>query len=204
MLKIIFGAIIVADCNNGGLQSEQLGSGGRLLANLFFTSFHNSYFYGLCSSIRCSSRLRRADGSHCCYLGRAVITVNPPSKAFPQDNYCFSDSSCRPCPSLFAQNILLPAIFLGQARATHVTSSRARRQEKMDLGVSKDRPAAPRCAAPRVPNGCHQLGASRRGDNQGCRGTGLLPCWKMSLLPSSVESIITGTSWHVIYSFIIV
>lgn len=116
---------------------------GRLLANLFFTSFHNSYFYGLCSSIRCSSRLRRADGSHCCYLGRAVITVNPPSKAFPQDNYCFSDSSCRPCPSLFAQNILLPAIFLGQARATHVTSSRARRQEKMDLGVSKDRPAAP-------------------------------------------------------------
>lgn len=55
--------------------------------------------------------------------------VSPPSKVLPQDNYCFGDSSCRPCPSLFAQNILLPAIFLGQARATHVISSWARRQD---------------------------------------------------------------------------
>lgn len=91
---------------------------------------------------------------HCCYLERAVITANPPSKVFPQDNYCFSDSSCRPCPSLFAQNILLPAIFLGQARATHVTSSWACRQEAMDLKVSSlGWPASVRCVAHRTPPG---------------------------------------------------
>lgn len=93
--------------------------------------------------------------SHFCYLGRAVITVNPPSKVFPQDNYCFSDSSCSPCPSLFAQNILLSAIFLGQARATHVTSSWAYRQEKTKLKVRFPWVGLPKCssqAIPSVPN----------------------------------------------------
>lgn len=125
---------------------------------------------------------------HCCYLERAVIAANPPSKVFPQDNYCFSDSSCRPCPSLFAQNILLPAIFLGQARATHVTSSWACRQEAMDLKVSLHWAGQPRRAV--SPTG------HRRAAGQG--RPRLLRCWKTSLLLSLVESIITSTSWHVI------
>lgn len=134
MLKIIFWSNSCGRLyNNHGLKSEQLGSEGCLLGPSLLMNSHHFCFEALCCSIPCPWPPRRADGSHCCYLERAVITANPPSKVFPQDNYCFGDSSCRPCPSLFAQNILLPAIFLGQARATHVISSWACKQDKDGL-----------------------------------------------------------------------
>lgn len=96
--------------------------------------------------------------------------ANPPSKAFPQDNYCFGDSSCRPCPSLFAQNILLPAIFLGQARATHVISSWACKQDKMDLKGSQSWPpsALPQCHL----WGHGHMGRVWGGMGRGCSGKG--------------------------------
>lgn len=139
--------------------------------------------------------------------------VNPPSKVFPQDNYCFGDSSCRPCPSLFAQNILLPAIFLGQARATHVTSSWARRQDKMDLKVSHRWAGQPRRATRaashvaygtlrvKVCGAAGEWGGKVEFTRVSCGAGGTVPlllCWKISLLLSSVENIITSTSWHVI------
>lgn len=98
--------------------------------------------------------------------------ANPPSKVFPQDNYCFCDSSCRPCPSLFAQNILLPAIFLGQARATHVISSWACKQDKMDLKVSQCWAGHPQYCPVCHLWGHHHMGRVWSSTGMGCSGKG--------------------------------
>lgn len=97
-------------CNNYKLQSYQFGIEGCLFGQITFYALPIFFFSFSRFVLKCFEQFRRVDSSRC-YLEKAVITVNPPSKVFPQDNYCFGDSSCSPCPSLFAQNILLPAIF---------------------------------------------------------------------------------------------